>query len=94
MFRSEDTYVNRYKDEYYFKKLSETQYEFKMSGSSMKYCGMTAKDDQPIDTTDLGAFDPSGGPYIELGMTIDGKTITRIDGSQEDVILTVGVSDE
>lgn len=97
MFRTEDTYVNRYGDEYYFSVVPKsisglaTQYFFKMSGDSMKYCRYGGKEGQEgIDINDLGMFDPSGGPYLALGMEIDGKKITRIaDAGPEGIILEV-----
>jgi len=96
MFRTEDTYVNRYGDEYYFtvvpKSISglATQYLFNMKGDSMKYCRYGGKDgEEGIDVNDLGRFDPSGGPYVCLGMEIDGKPITRISDSPEGFILEV-----
>ena len=97
MFRTEDTYVNRYGDEYYFSVVPKsisglaTQYFFKMEGNSMKYARYGGKEGQEgIDINDLGMFDPSGGPYLALGMKIDGKPITRIaDAGPEGIILEV-----
>jgi hypothetical protein len=97
MFRTEDTYVNRYGDEYYFSVVPKsisglaTQYYFKMEGDSMKWARWGGKEGQKdIDLNDLGMFDPSGGPYITLGMTIDGKKITRIaDLGKEGIVLEV-----
>lgn len=91
MFRTEDTYVNRYGDEYYVKPINENQYLFVMEGDSMKWCRYGGKEGQEvINTNDLGMFDPSGGPYITLGMEIDGKKISRIaDAGPEGIMLEV-----
>ena len=97
MFRTEDTYVNRYGDEYYFSVVPKsisglaTQYYFKMKGDSMKYARYGGREGvEGVDLNDLGMFDPSGGPYITLGMEIDGKKISRIaDLGEEGIILEV-----
>lgn len=79
MFKSSVQYTNRYKDSYTWIKVSENTYEFTMDSDSMKYCRYGGREgDEGIDITDLGMFDPSGGPYVCLGMEIDGKPITRI----------------
>lgn len=79
MFKSSVQYTNRYKDSYTWIKVSENTYEFTMDSDSMKYCRYGGREgDEGIDITDLGMFDPSGGPYVCLGMEIDGKPITRL----------------
>lgn len=90
MFRAEDTYVNRYGDEYYIKLIAENKYIFIMEGDSMKYCRYGGKEGEVgIDTSDLGMFDPSGGPYITLGTEIDGKPIIRISDTPEGFVMEV-----
>jgi len=78
MFKSNINYTNRYNDTY--KWIAEDDsYRFEMSGDSMHYCRYGTKEgDDELDITDLGMFDPSGGPYVTLGMTIDDKPITRL----------------
>lgn len=79
MFKSETVYENRYKDRYKWIAENETTYRFEMSGDSMKYCRFGGLSGQPEVLYDnLGMFDPSGGPYVCLGMEIDSKPITRI----------------
>lgn len=86
MFKSNTVYKNRYGDEYSWIADGDA-YRFEMSGDSMHYCrygGINAtiyggrEGDDKLDITDLGMFDPSGGPYVTLGMTIDDKPITRL----------------
>ena len=54
-----------------------------MTGNSLEYCRYGGKEGvEGIDANDLGMFDPSGGPYVSLGMEIDGKPITRLYNSE------------
>lgn len=79
MFESNKVYKNRYGDSYKWIVENETTYRFEMTGDSMEYCRFGGRRGQPkVDLDSLGMFDPSGGPYVELGMKIDGKPITRI----------------
>lgn len=67
---------NRYGDEYRFEQIDEDTY--KLSGE-LKYWRFGGKEGQDnIDLADLGMADPSGGPFIELGMKLFGRTITNI----------------
>lgn len=79
MFESNKTYTNRYNDDYKWVTENESTYRFEITGDSMKYsrfAGRKGQDELSFD--DLGMFDPSGGPYVALGMEIDGKPITRL----------------
>jgi len=78
MFKSNMVYTNRYRDEYKWIPEGDA-YRFEMSGDSMQYCRYGGKEgDDGLDINDLGMFDPSGGPYVSLGDTIDDKPITRL----------------
>jgi len=45
----------------------------------MKWCRYGGNEgDESVDTSNLGMFDPSGGPYVTLGMTINDKPITKL----------------
>jgi hypothetical protein len=84
MYSSNKEYVNRYGDKYKFVPCDNDTYEFKMEGDSLKYCRAGGKEGQKgLDMNDLGMFDPSGGPYIQLGMKVDEKPITRIFHGEE-----------
>jgi len=62
---------NRYGDEYHWEKLNDKEYKFVMEGNSMEYCRFGGKHlEQYIDYSDLGMFDPSGGPYVRVGSKI------------------------
>lgn len=79
MFEAGKVYKNRYSDEYTWVILSENEYQFRMTGDSMKYCRYGGREGvDEIDVNDLGMFDPSGGPFVSLGMEIDGRPITRL----------------
>ena len=79
MFKSDTEYTNRYNDNYKWVVENETTYRFEMAGDSMNYCRFGGREGfKVVDTSDLGMFEPSGGPYVCLGMEIDGKPITRL----------------
>lgn len=91
-FLSEETSTNRYGDKYWFEVVGDNKFLFKMNedNTSLKYCRMGGKPYQEkVDMSDLGMFDPSGGPYIALGIEIDGKPITRISSVKEGFLLEV-----
>lgn len=67
---------NRYGEIYSFKQIDENTYTIT---GDLKYWRYGGRDGQPeIDFGDLGFVDPSGGPFIGLGMKIEGRKITRI----------------
>jgi len=60
---------NRYGDEFYWEKISDNEYKFVMSGTSLDYCRMGGREGQlEMDMNDLGFFDPSGGPFVGVDM--------------------------
>jgi hypothetical protein len=65
---------NRYGDEYNFKKLDENLYTIE---GDLQYWRFGFREDS-ADLNDLAFADPSGGPFIEPGMKIDGRVILRI----------------
>ena len=91
-FLSSEISTNRYGDQYWFEVVDDNKFLFKMNedNTSLRYCRMGGKPHQEnIDTSDLGMFDPSGGPYIALGTEIDGKPITKISCFDEWFLLEV-----
>ena len=67
---------NRYGDLYQFEKLSENQY---IISGDLKYWRFGGKQGQSeLDLLDLGFVDPSGGPFISVGMTIEQRKVIRI----------------
>lgn len=78
---------NRYGDEYHWEKLNDKEYKFVMEGDSMKYCRYGGKEGQQgLDPNDLGMFDPSGGPYVEVG---GGIYWDEIKGAEKQQPLTI-----
>jgi hypothetical protein len=79
LMRQSEPMKNRYGDEYYFKEIFENVFQFYMSGDSMQYCRFGGRDGQEsLDPSNLGMFDPSGGPYISIGGRLFGQEIVHI----------------
>ena len=94
MFESNKEYTNRYRDTYRWTPKEDNTYLFEMDGNSMVYVRMGGREDvKGIDMSNLGMFDPSGGPYISLGMKVDGKPITRISSTEDGMLVEVGHAD-
>jgi len=84
MFKSDTMYTNRYSDNYMWEAVDDNVYKFVMDEKAIKFCRYGGKEgDTEVDRTDLGMFDPSGGPYVCLGMKIDGKPITRLSTTED-----------
>ena len=69
---------NRYGDEYWFEPVDENVYRL---AGDLKYWRFGGKEGQEsMDLNDLGFCDPSGGPFIEIGMELRtlGKKVTHI----------------
>jgi hypothetical protein len=70
---------NRYGDEYSFEKVNENT--FTIVGD-LKYWRFGGREGQErMDMTNLGFVDPSGGPFIEVGMSIGGRKIKNISAA-------------
>jgi len=62
---------NRYGVEYSYVKYDDNLYRFNMDEEGMKYMRVGGKEGQDgIDRTDLGFFDPRGGPFVAVGSKI------------------------
>lgn len=67
---------NRYGDEYNFEKVDDNTYTIL---GDLKYWRFGGREGQnQIDMSDLGFVDPSGGPFIQVGMAIEGRKIVNI----------------
>lgn len=78
---------NRYGDEYQFESVNDNT--FTITGD-LKYWRYGGKEGQErIDFTDLGFVDPSGGPFIQVGMKIEGRVITRIRAEDDNIYFEV-----
>jgi hypothetical protein len=78
---------NRYGDEYTFEKVDENTYTIV---GDLKYWRYGSREGQEkMDLSDLGFVDPSGGPFIELGMNIEGRKVNRIRSQGEQLFFEV-----
>jgi hypothetical protein len=78
---------NRYGDEYRFEKVDANTYTIVGDLKYWRYGGKEGQDQ--MDFNDLGFVDPSGGPYIELGMNIEGRKINSIRAVGEQLFFKV-----
>ena len=78
---------NRYGDEYSFELVSEGVYTIVGDLKYWRYGGREGQ--ERMDFTDLGFVDPSGGPFIQLGMSIEGRKINRIRAEGEQILFEV-----
>lgn len=76
---------NRYGDEYSFVKLTENTYTIKGDLNYWRFGGREGQSE--MDMSDLGFVDPSGGPFIGIGMKIEGREIRRIAASGDSEIV-------
>ena len=85
---------NRYGVEYSFTRVEDNLYRFNIAESEMIVMRMGGQDYQDeIDMEDLGFFDPSGGPFVEVGSKIyldkEPLTVTRIMSREEGIFVEV-----
>ena len=78
---------NRYGVEYSFEPVSDNTYTIVGALEYWRYGGREGQ--EQMDFTDLGFVDPSGGPFIELGMSINGRKIRRISAEGEKILFEV-----
>lgn len=88
MFRSSVEYKNRSGVAYTFEKLSEYEYLFQIEDFGYGRMGGKEGQEKP-DWSDLGMFDPAGGPYIALGTVLDDQEIVRISWHEDGFIVEV-----
>lgn len=74
---------NRYGDEYHFQRIGPNTFTLVGDLKYWRYGGKPNTDN--IDYNDLGFVDPSGGPYISEGYTIEGHKVTRISIVNEQI---------
>ena len=78
---------NRYGVEYNFEKVSDNTYTIVGALEYWRYGGSEGQ--EQMDFTDLGFVDPSGGPFIQLGYKIEGRTVNRIRAEGEKILFEV-----
>lgn len=74
---------NRYGDEYAFVQIAENKYTIEGDLKYWRYGGREGQ--EKMDMADLGFIDPSGGPFVEIGMPLGGRKITRISVGGSDL---------
>ena len=78
---------NRYGEEYEFKKIDENTYTIVGDLKYWRYGGREGQ--EKMDFNDLGFVDPSGGPFISVGYTIEGRKVNRIRAVGEQLFFEV-----
>jgi hypothetical protein len=78
---------NRYGVEYSFENVSDNTYTIVGELEYWRYGGREGQ--ERMDFTDLGFVDPSGGPFIELGMKIEGRKIVNISAVENNIYFKV-----
>ena len=83
---------NRYGVDYSFTRVEDHTYRFNIAESEMSVLRMGGQDYQDeIDMEDLGFFDPSGGPFVEVGSKIywgkEPLTVTRIMSREDGIFV-------
>lgn len=75
---------NRYGVEYNFQQTSENIFTIEGDLKYWRYGGREGQ--ERMDFSDLGFVDPSGGPFIEIGMKIEGRKINKISVTADNKI--------
>lgn len=88
MWKSNEEYKNRQGYGYKFILKDENRYTFTMNDQFSTDFALYSWDDDEV----VQSYDPSGGPFIELGMTVDGKEITYLEPVYYGCL--IGVKDE
>ena len=78
---------NRHGDEYNFEQVDANTYTIVGELKHWRYGGREGQAE--MNFTDLGFVDPSGGPFIELGMKIVGFKISKIRAEGEKIFFEV-----
>jgi hypothetical protein len=78
---------NRHGDFYSFEKIDNHTYTIVGELTHWRYGGRDGQ--ERMDFSDLGFVDPSGGPFVSVGDTIEGRTIVRIMADPEGILFKV-----
>jgi hypothetical protein len=76
---------NRYGNEYEYVVIDDNTMTIKGDLEYWRFGGREGT--SGVDMNDLGFIDPSGGPFISVGMVIDGKTINKISNTSNGFML-------
>jgi hypothetical protein len=78
---------NRHGETYSFELVEPHVYRYVGNTS---YCRMGALEGQEtVDYSNLGFFDPSGGPFVGVGGMLNGHEIVKISSTQTGIYITV-----
>lgn len=78
---------NRYGDEYSFSPVNENTYTIVGDLKYWRYGGREGQ--EKMDYTNLDFVDPSGGPFIQVGMKIEGRKIIRLSVKNDKILFEV-----
>ena len=78
---------NRYGVEYSFEPVSDNTYTIVGALEYWRYGGREGQ--ERMDFNDLGFVDPSGGPFIGLGYTVEGRKVVRIRAVDDQILFEV-----
>lgn len=83
MWKTGEIYKNRSGVDYSFHEVGENTVEVRFADFGFGRVG--GRDGQEkLDPSDLGMVDPSGGPYIALGMRVNDREIVKISDKPDD----------
>lgn len=80
--------MNRHGKSYTFKQLDANRYQFVGDTRWARFGGQVGG--TGVDYSNLGFFDPAGGPFIAPGFLVYGKPVQTISVVNDKVILEVG----
>ena len=84
---------NRYNIEYSFAKVEDSLYQFHIPESETSLIRVGGREEAEINMEDLGFFDPSGGPFVEVGSKIywdkEPLTVRRIMSRESGLFVEV-----
>ena len=85
---------NRYNVKYCFEYMGGDKYKFVIDDKELSMMRYGGKEDQPnIDMSDLGMFDPPGGPYVAIGSTLYWDEIVFNDKVKSVTVSSIYVQD-
>lgn len=92
MWKTGKIYKNRSGVDYSFHEVGENTVEVRFADFGIGRIG-GREGQEKLDSLDLGMVDPSGGPYICLGMKVNGREIVKISdkpNSDDTFLLSLG----
>lgn len=81
-------HYNRYNNCYWFEPIGKDLVVLKGDLTNWRFGGKAGQ--VKLDTSDLGFVDPSGGPWLAVGGTVEGRDIVKIELKDEQILLHLG----